>query len=78
MAFAFPNSTGYNNFRSTIYCCMAKQKLELTFWNGIFIGVALTLAIGSVLVDSYFVSKDVFTLKRIYVNGRIFKICEDR
>ena len=57
---------------------MAKQKLELTFWNGIFIGIALTFAIGSVLVDSYFVSKDVFNLKRIYVNGRIFKICEDR
>jgi len=57
---------------------MAKQKLELTFWNGIFIGVALTFAIGSVLVDGYFVSKDVFNLKRIYVNGRIFKICEDR
>lgn len=57
---------------------MVKQKLELTFWNGLFIGIVLTFSIGSVLVDSYFVSKDVFSLKRIYVNGRIFKICEDR
>lgn len=57
---------------------MAKQKLELTFWNGIFIGVALTMAIGSVVVDKFFVSRDVFKLKKIYVNGRIFKLCEDR
>ncbi len=57
---------------------MVKQKLGLTFWNGLFIGAALTFCLGTVIVDSFFVSKDVFTMNRIYVNGRIYKLCEDR
>jgi hypothetical protein len=78
MAFAFPNSTGYNNFRSTIYRSMAKQKLELTFFNGLIIGFALTLSVGSVIVDKYFISRDVFKLKKLYINGKMIKFCEDR
>lgn len=57
---------------------MVKQKLGLTFWNGLFIGIVLTFCLGTVAVDHFFVSKDVFNMKRIYVNGRIFKLCEDR
>lgn len=57
---------------------MVKQKLELTFLNGLVIGVALTLSLGTVLIDAFFVSKDVFKLKTIYVNGRIYKLMEDR
>lgn len=78
MAFAISNSTGYNNFRSALYCCMAKQKLELTFWNGLLIGFMLTLAVGSVIVDKFFISRDVFKLKKLYINGRMIKFCEDR
>jgi hypothetical protein len=57
---------------------MVKQKLGLTFWNGLIIGIALTVSLGTVLIDSFFVSKDVFKLKTIYVNGRIYKLIEDR
>jgi hypothetical protein len=57
---------------------MVKQKLGLTFWNGLVIGIALTISLGTVLIDSFFVSKDVFNLKTIYVNGRIYKLIEDR
>ncbi len=57
---------------------MVKQKLGLTFWNGLIIGIALTISLGTVLIDSFFVSKDVFKLKTIYVNGRIYKLIEDR
>jgi hypothetical protein len=57
---------------------MVKQKLGLTFWNGLVIGIALTVSLGTVLIDSFFVSKDVFNLKTIYVNGRIYKLIEDR
>jgi hypothetical protein len=57
---------------------MVKQKLELTFIHGLIIGVVLTLSIMSVVIDKMFISKDVFNLKKIYVNGKIFKLCEDR
>jgi hypothetical protein len=78
MAFGFSNCSRYNNFRSSIYSCMVKQKLELNFIHGVVIGVILTASIMSVVIDKMFVSRDVFKLKRIYVNGKIFKLCEDR
>ena len=78
MAFGFSNYTNYNNFRSSIYSSMVKQKLALNFIHGLIIGVALTMAIMSVVIDKMFISKDIFKLKKIYVNGRIFKLCEDR
>jgi hypothetical protein len=78
MEISIPNSSGSNNFRSTIYCSMAKQKLELTFLNGLVIGILLSMSLSTVLIDSFFVSKDVFKLKTIYVNGRIYKLVEDR
>ena len=57
---------------------MAKQKLELTFFNGLIIGFALTLSVGSVIVGKYFISRDVFKLKKLYINGKMIKFCEDR
>jgi hypothetical protein len=57
---------------------MVKQKLGLTFTEGFFIGLVLTMLIMSVVIDKMFVSKEVFNLKKIYVNGRIYKLCEDR
>lgn len=78
MAFGFSNCSRYNNFRSSIYSCMVKQKLELNFIHGVVIGAILTASIMSVVIDKMFVSRDVFKLKRIYVNGKIFKLCEDR
>lgn len=78
MEIALSNNTSYNNFRSSIYCSMAKQKLELTFIEGFLIGLLLSLCLGTVLIDTFFVSKDIFNLKTIYVNGRIYKLVEDR
>ena len=78
MAFDVSNSTGYDNFRSTIPCCMAKQKLELTFNQGFWLGIIVCFFICTGLVDKFFVSKEVFALKRIYVDGRMYKLCEDR
>lgn len=57
---------------------MVKQKLELTFKEGLIIGVLLSLCLGTILVDSFFISKDVFNLRTIYINGRIYKLVEDR
>lgn len=57
---------------------MVKQKLGLTFREGFLIGVLLSLCLGTILIDTFFVSKDVFNLRTIYVNGRIYKLVEDR
>lgn len=73
-----PNCTSSNNFGSSIHCSMAKQKLELTFREGFLFGVLLSICLGTVLLDTFFVSKDVFNLKTIYVDGRIYKLVEDR
>lgn len=51
---------------------------KLTFCNGLVIGILFSLSLATVLIDAFFVSKDVFTLKTIYVNGRIYKLIEDR
>ena len=57
---------------------MVKQKLGLTFKEGFIIGVLISLCLGTILVDAFFVSKDVFNLRTIYINGRIYKLVEDR
>jgi hypothetical protein len=76
------NSSNHNYVRSSIYDDLVKQELEsmkkLTFCNGVVIGVLFSLSLATVLVDEFFVSKDVFNLKTIYVNGRIYKLIEDR
>jgi uncharacterized membrane protein YagU involved in acid resistance len=78
MEIVIPNSTGYNNYRSTIYCSMAKQKLELTFWNGVVLGAIVTFFLLTGIIGQFFVSKDVFKLKNVYVDGKMYKIVEDR
>jgi len=79
---SIPDSSNYNYARSSLYDDLAKQELEpmkkLTFCNGVVIGVLFSLSLATVLIDAFFVSKDVFTLKTIYVNGRIYKLIEDR
>jgi hypothetical protein len=78
MEISIPNSSSSNYFGSTIYCSMAKQKLELSFNQGFFLGIIVCFLLCSVLVESFFISKEVFELKKIYVNGKIYKLCEDR
>lgn len=78
MEIVLSDSSGYNNTGSTFYCSMVKQKLELTFWNGFMLGALITFFICSGIVGQFFVSKDVFKLKTIYLDGKIYKIVEDR
>lgn len=78
METVLPSGTSFNNAWSAFYCSMAKQKLELTFTQGFWLGMLVCFLLSTALVDKFFISKEVFELKKIYVNGRIYKLCEDR
>jgi formate/nitrite transporter FocA (FNT family) len=54
---------------------MVEQKLELKFWNGVMVGALCTFLICSGIVGEFFVSKEVFKLKTIYLDGKIYKLC---
>ncbi len=54
------------------------KNLGLTFLHGLVIGIFLSFSILSVVIDKYFISRDTFRLDGIYLNGKIYKICEDR
>jgi hypothetical protein len=71
----FTTSTNSTNYRSSVRFSMGDKKLELTFWNGIIIATVLNIALASVVMDKFFVSKDVFKLGSIYIDGKIYKIC---
>jgi hypothetical protein len=75
MAFNVPDSSSYDNFRSTIYRCMAKQKLELTFKHGFFSGLLVMFLVWSGIIQTFFVSKEVFKLDNIYIDGRMYQLC---
>lgn len=77
MAFDVSNCTCYDNFGSTIYCYMAKQKLELTFRQGFLFGMLVMFLTWSAIVHTFFVSKEVFKLNKIYIDGRIYRLCRD-
>ena len=71
----FSDCTSINNSWSSFHSSMVKQKLELTFWNGVFLG-ALVMFLGcSGIVETFFVSKEVFKLPSIYIDGKIYKLC---
>ena len=79
MEIVFPNSSYYNNYRDTVFGCMVKQKLELSFTQGFLIGAIFSLLLMSVIIDKLFISKELFSkTKRIYVDGRIYKLCRDK
>lgn len=78
MATIVPNSSSIYNIRRSFYCGMAKQKLVADFTTGILIGAVIALFCMSIVIETFFVSKNVFNLKRVYVNGRLYKIVEDR
>lgn len=54
---------------------MVKQKLELKFWDGFIIGALLVFFSGSGIVQEFFISKDVFKLESIYIDGKLYKLC---
>lgn len=58
---------------------MVKQKLELSFTQGFLLGIIFTVIFMSVIIDKFFISKEVFLSSNIiYMDGRIYKICKDR
>jgi hypothetical protein len=57
---------------------MVNKKLELTFTQGFFLGLVVMFFIASGLVETYFVSKDVFNLNNIYIDGKIYQLCRVR
>jgi hypothetical protein len=71
------NVSNCNNTRSSIFGCMAKQKLGLTFAQGFFVGLTVMFFIWSGIIQTFFVSKEVFRLNKIYVDGKIYKLCRD-
>ena len=75
MAFAFSSCSHYNNYRDTFFSSMVKQKLEIKFWNGVMLGALVTFFICSGIVGEFFVSKEVFKLNTIYIDGRMYQLC---
>jgi hypothetical protein len=78
MAFVISVRTDYNNFRSTIFSSMVKQKLGLTFNQGFLLGLLVMFLFCTAIVGKFFVSKEVFKLNQIYIDGNIYKLCRIR
>ena len=70
-----PVCTSINYFGSSIFSCMVKQKLGLTFTQGFLLGIVFCFLFCTGLVDKFFVSKEVFNLKYIYVDGKVYQLC---
>lgn len=54
---------------------MVKQKLELTFTHGFLLGLLVMFLIWTGIVEVFFVSKEVFKLNNIYIDGKIYQLC---
>jgi len=78
MEIVFPSNSSSNYSWSTFYCSMAKQKLELTFNQGFFLGILVCFLMCTAIVDTFFISKETFNLETIYVNGKLYKLCSIR
>jgi hypothetical protein len=75
MAFAVSDCTDYNNYRDTIFSSMVKQKLELVFNRSFLLGSLVMLLFCTLIIENFFVSKEVFKLNKIYVDGKLYKLC---
>jgi HrpA-like RNA helicase len=53
---------------------MGKSKLELKFKHGLLLGTTLTVLVMSAIMDTYFVSKTIFNLETVYLDGKTYKI----
>ena len=54
---------------------MVKQKLGLTFTQGFFLGLVVMFLVWSGIIQTFFVSKEVFKLNKIYIDGRMYQLC---
>jgi hypothetical protein len=71
-----PNGNYFCNSRSALRGCMVKQKLELKFVHGIWLGILVSAMIFGIIIDRRFINRDALTLNRIYLDGRLYKMCE--
>jgi len=72
------NSNDLCNTRSTFRSCMVKQKLELKFIHGIWVGVVVSALISGIIINGRFINRDALLLNQIYLDGRLYKLCEVR
>ena len=78
METVLPSCTSSNNSWSAFYRSMVKQKLELTFTHGFILGLLTMFFIWSGIIQTFFVSKEVFKLEKIYIDGKMYKLSEYR
>lgn len=76
MALAISGYTNYDNYRNPFFSSMVKQKLELKFIHGIWLGILVSAMISGIIIDRRFISRDALTLNQIYLDGRLYKMCE--
>jgi hypothetical protein len=57
---------------------MVKQKLELKFVHGIWIGILVSAMISGIILDRRFINRDALLLNQIYLDGKLYKLCEAR
>lgn len=57
---------------------MVKQKLELKFIHGIWVGVVVSALISGIIINGRFINRDALLLNQIYLDGRLYKLCEVR
>jgi hypothetical protein len=43
-----------------------------------FLGFLFAMSLSALLIDRLFVSKDIFKLKRIYIDGKFYEFCEEK
>lgn len=72
------NGNDFCNTRSTFRSCMVKQKLELKFIHGIWVGVVVSALISGIIINGRFINRDALLLNQIYLDGRLYKLCEAR
>jgi hypothetical protein len=73
-----PDRNNIRNFRSTFRSCMVKQKLELTFIHGVWLGILVSAMISGIIINGRFINRDALLLNQIYLDGRLYKLCEAR
>ena len=68
----------FRNTRSTFRSCMVKQKLELKFIHGIWLGILVSAMVSGIIINGRFINRDALLLNQIYLDGRLYKLCEAR
>jgi hypothetical protein len=55
---------------------MVKQKLELKFIHGVWVGMLVSFLLSGIIINGRFINRDALLLNQIYLDGRLYKLCE--